>query len=58
MRIGDTVLVTVSVAELLPEKSRARLACTCRVGEETVLDGEALVKVPLRAKTRRPILEG
>jgi 3-hydroxybutyryl-CoA dehydratase len=58
VRIRDTVLVTVTVTELLPEKSRARLACTCRVGEETVLDGEALVKVPLRAKTRRPIMEG
>jgi 3-hydroxybutyryl-CoA dehydratase len=55
VRIGDTVLVTVTVAELLPEKARARLACTCRVGEDTVLDGEAVVKVPLRAKVQRPI---
>ena len=58
VRIGDTVVVTVRVAELIVEKSRARLACTCKVGEETVLDGEALVKVPLRAKARRPIMEG
>ena len=54
VRIGDTVLVTVTVAELLPEKSRARLTCTCRVGEDIVLDGEAVVKVPLRAKMRGP----
>src|SRR5207237_5211776 len=58
VRIGDTVVVTVTVRELLPEKCRARLACACRVGEEIVLDGEALVKVPLRAKARRPIVEG
>ena len=58
VRIGDTVVVTVTVAKLMPEKSRARLACRCEVLAEVVLDGEALVKVPLRAKTRRPIIEG
>jgi 3-hydroxybutyryl-CoA dehydratase len=46
VRIDDTVLVTVTVAELFPEKSRARLACICAVGKDVVLDGEALVKVP------------
>ena len=48
VRIGDTVEVQVTVAELTPERRRARLACTCRVGGEVVLDGEALVKVPSR----------
>jgi 3-hydroxybutyryl-CoA dehydratase len=57
VRIGDTVLVSVTVAELLPEKSRARLTCTCRVDDDIVLDGEAVVKVPLRAKMRRPKME-
>lgn len=46
VKIGDTVDVTVTVEELMPEKSRARLACACRVGDTVVLDGEALVKVP------------
>ena len=46
VRIGDTVVVTVTVAELIREKSRARLACICAVDGEVVLDGEALVKVP------------
>ena len=55
VKIGDTVDVVVTVAELLPEKQRARLACTCRVGEEVVLDGEALVKVPSAAKSKRPL---
>jgi 3-hydroxybutyryl-CoA dehydratase len=58
VRIGDTVVVAVTVAELIIEKSRARLACTCKVGEVVVLDGEALVKVPLRAKAKRRMTEG
>ena len=44
VKIGDTV--EVKVIELVPERNRARLACTCSVGDEIVLDGEALVKVP------------
>jgi 3-hydroxybutyryl-CoA dehydratase len=54
VKIGDTVDVTVEVKELVPEKSRARLACTCTVAGETVLDGEALVKVPSRTSGGRP----
>jgi 3-hydroxybutyryl-CoA dehydratase len=46
VRIGDTVDVTVSVAELIPERLRARLSCVCEVRSEVVLEGEALVKVP------------
>jgi 3-hydroxybutyryl-CoA dehydratase len=46
VKIGDRVEVAVLVAELMPEKRRARLACTCMVGDEVVLDGEAWVKVP------------
>ncbi|WP_332117953.1 3-hydroxybutyryl-CoA dehydratase [Azorhizobium caulinodans] len=53
VKIGDTVEVKVEVAELIPERRRARLACTCRVGEEVVLDGEAWVKVPPRSETER-----
>src|SRR6476646_3331747 len=48
VKIGDTVVVTVTVAELIPEKSRARLSGICAVDGEVVLDGEALVKVPSR----------
>jgi 3-hydroxybutyryl-CoA dehydratase len=56
VKIGDTVEVTVTVAELIPEKSRARLSCICVVDGEVVLDGEALVKVPSEkaAKGKRP----
>src|SRR5437899_7348195 len=45
VRIGDTVEVTVTVAELIRGRQRARLACTCKVGDEIVLAGEALVEV-------------
>src|SRR6266536_5289941 len=44
VKIGDTVEVTVTVAELIPERQRARLTCTCTVRGDVVLDGEALVK--------------
>jgi 3-hydroxybutyryl-CoA dehydratase len=49
VKIGDVVDVSVEVAELVPKKHRARLTCSCAVGDETVLDGEAWVKVPSRA---------
>jgi 3-hydroxybutyryl-CoA dehydratase len=55
VRIGDQVDVTVTVAELNPERQRARLTCTCKVADEIVLDGEALVKVPSAAKSKRPL---
>ena len=51
VRIGDTVHVQVEVIELIPDRHRARLACTCRVAEEVVLDGEALIKVPSAANS-------
>src|SRR6201989_1310080 len=56
VKIGDTVVVTVTVAELMAEKSRARLSCVCAVDGEVVLDGEALVKVPKDEKGKRPQL--
>lgn len=55
VKIGDTVDVTVAVSELIPEKFRARLACTCSVGDEIVLDGEAWVKVPSKNSGGRPL---
>ncbi len=54
VKIGDTVEVVVSVAELMPEKHRARLTCACSVAGEVVLDGEAWVKVP-SSREGRPL---
>lgn len=50
VRIGDDVLVTVRVEELLERGNRARLSCVCSVGDTVVLEGEALVKVPSRSE--------
>ena len=55
VKIGDTVEVKVTVAELLPEKRRARLTCACSVDGEAVLDGEAWVKVPSKEVGGRPL---
>ena len=55
VKIGDTVDVSVVVAELMPEKFRARLTCTCSVSDEVVLDGEAWVKVPSKQSGGRPL---
>ncbi|HEX2538316.1 MAG TPA: 3-hydroxybutyryl-CoA dehydratase [Pseudolabrys sp.] len=55
VKIGDTVEVKVTVAELMPEKRRARLACACSVDGEIVLDGEAWVKVPSKEAGGRPL---
>lgn len=52
VKIGDTVDVIVEVIDLVPEKHRARLSCICKVGDDVVLDGEALVKVPSAAAER------
>src|ERR1700674_2767901 len=49
VKIGDTVVVTVTVAELIPDRQRARLTCICKVADEIVLDGEALVNVAPQA---------
>lgn len=53
VRIDDTVDVEVKVVELVPEKFRARLSCICRVKDEVVLEGEALVKVPSSASIQK-----
>lgn len=50
VRIGDTVIARVEVAELTERGRRARLNCTCEVNGTLVLEGEALVKVPTRAE--------
>jgi 3-hydroxybutyryl-CoA dehydratase len=55
VKIGDTVEVTVAVAELVPTRFRARLTCTCSVDGEIVLDGEAWVKVPSKQSGGRPL---
>jgi 3-hydroxybutyryl-CoA dehydratase len=48
VRAGDTVDARVTVAEINVEKSRITLHTQCMVGAEVVIEGEALIKVPMR----------
>jgi 3-hydroxybutyryl-CoA dehydratase len=46
--IGQTVKATVEVMELDPTKKRVTLYTTCTVGDTTVVEGEATVRVASR----------
>jgi 3-hydroxybutyryl-CoA dehydratase len=48
VKIGDTVVTTVKVTEVIPEKKRARFECVCAVDGKPVLTGEAMLMVPSR----------
>jgi 3-hydroxybutyryl-CoA dehydratase len=48
VKIGDEVVTTVKVAELIPEKRRAKFDCVCTVNGKPVVQGEAVLMVPLR----------
>jgi len=48
VKIGDTVVTTVKVAEIISEKRRVRFECVCAVNEKPVVVGEAMLMVPSR----------
>jgi 3-hydroxybutyryl-CoA dehydratase len=48
VKIGDTVVTTVKLVELTPEKKRARFETVCAVNGKPVLVGEAQLMVPTR----------
>lgn len=48
VKIGDTVVSTVKLVELVPEKKRARFETVCTVEGKPVLTGEAVLMVPNR----------
>ncbi len=48
VKIGDTVVATVKVSELVPEKKRAKFECVCTVKGKPVVQGEAVLMVPSR----------
>ena len=50
VKIGDVVQVVVEVVELTPKGRMVRLSCEASVDGKVVLDGEAVVSVPPRAK--------
>jgi 3-hydroxybutyryl-CoA dehydratase len=48
VRIGDTVEAKVTVIDIVHDRARVLLKTVCRVGETVVIDGDALVMVPVR----------
>jgi 3-hydroxybutyryl-CoA dehydratase len=48
VKIGDTVVTTVKLVELVPEKKRARFETVCAVNGKPVLTGEAVLMIPAR----------
>ena len=48
--LGQTVLATVEITEINAARRRVTLGCSCTVGDKVVLDGEAQVMVPSRAR--------
>jgi 3-hydroxybutyryl-CoA dehydratase len=50
VKIGETVVTTCTVREMVPEKRRVTFDCVCKVGDAVVVEGEALVMAPARPK--------
>ena len=50
VRAGDTVTARCTVTEIVAEKRRAVLKTECLVGDKVVIEGEAIVMVPTRAR--------
>jgi 3-hydroxybutyryl-CoA dehydratase len=50
VRIGDTVTAICTVREVIAEKRRVMFDCVCKVGEIVVIEGEAMVMPPAKAK--------
>ncbi len=48
IKIGDTVVTTVKLLELVPEKKRARFETICKVNGKPVVTGEAELMIPGR----------
>jgi 3-hydroxybutyryl-CoA dehydratase len=46
VKLGETVVATATVKEVVPEKKRVVLDTVCKVGDTVVLEGEATVLAP------------
>lgn len=49
VRIGDTVVATVTAREVVRPKKRVIFDCAVRVGDTVVVEGEAVIMVPAAA---------
>lgn len=50
VRIADTVVASVEVTAIDPAKKRVSFKSRCKVGSTVVIDGDALILVPSRAR--------
>jgi 3-hydroxybutyryl-CoA dehydratase len=57
VRMGDRVIARVRIVELYSAKRRVRFECICTVRRASVLEGEAVLMVPMRVPAARHILE-
>lgn len=48
VRVGDTVVARVTVTALDPDRRRASFDTVCTVGGKAVLDGQAVLMIPVR----------
>ncbi len=46
VRIGDTVVATVTAREVIRPKKRVIFDCAVRVGDTVVVEGEAVIMIP------------
>lgn len=57
VRAGETVRAVVTVKDVNLERRRVTLETLCLVNGERVVEGEALIMVPCRAKKEQPVEE-
>jgi 3-hydroxybutyryl-CoA dehydratase len=48
VRSGDTVQARATITEVMPDKRRIALRTVCTVGDKVVIEGDALIMVPVR----------
>jgi 3-hydroxybutyryl-CoA dehydratase len=48
VHIGDEVMATVRITDLMEARKRAIFTCDCRVGKKIVVEGEAVIMIPSR----------
>jgi 3-hydroxybutyryl-CoA dehydratase len=53
VRAGDTVHATVTIKELNPEKRRVLLGTCCRVSDQVVIEGDALLSLSASSRGSR-----
>ena len=52
VHIGDEVVATVRISDLIEHRKRAIFSCACKVGEKVVVEGEAVIMIPSRVTNR------